>query len=81
MALHSNTVKALLCVMLVAICAMMLFIPVVSGAEEVRAMFLLLTGVAVRDYFGGVAQDKAVAAVKEAYDPAPPASFVNGEDA
>ena len=29
----------------------MLFVPVAKGTDDVKAMFVLLTGIAVRDYF------------------------------
>lgn len=76
---NTTVVKAVLCLMLVLICAAMLFVPVVDGADEVRAMFLLLTGIAVRDFFGSAQEDKRVEALKQAYDPTPPESYVDGQ--
>lgn len=69
-------VKALLALILVGITAAMLFVPVVPGAGDIRAMFVLLTGLAVRDYFGSESSAKALEAQKQAYDPAPPQSHV-----
>lgn len=44
-----GTVRAALTLLLVVVCAVMLFVPVVN--EQAASMFLLLTGIAVRDYF------------------------------
>jgi len=49
--LPKGSVRALLTVMLVGITAAVLFIPVAKGTDDVKAMFVLLTGIAVRDYF------------------------------
>ena len=49
--LPNGSVRALLTVMLVGITAAVLFIPVAKGTDDVKAMFVLLTGIAVRDYF------------------------------
>ena len=76
----TNTVKAVIVFILLGISGAMLFFPVVAGAEEVKGMFLMLTGIAVRDYFGGIQSDKRVGELKEAYDPAPQKSFVNDRD-
>lgn len=80
MKLTTNHVKAAICFVLIAISALILFISVVDGAEEVKAMFIMLTGLAVRDYFGGVQADKRVEEIRQAYDPAPPPSHVAGDE-
>ncbi len=49
--LPNGSVRALLTLALVAISAIVLFVPAVDGSDDVRAMFVLLTGIAVRDYF------------------------------
>ena len=74
-----NVVKALITMTLLAITGTILFVPVVEGADDVRAMFVLLTGIAVRDFFGSTQEDKRVEQLKQAYDPTPPASHVNTE--
>lgn len=74
-----SIVKALICFALLAISAAILFVPVVDGADEVKSMFILLTGIAVRDFFGSTQEDKRVEELKQAYDPTPPASHVNPE--
>ena len=43
--------RALLTILLVVVSAVALFVPVTAGAGDVKAMFVLLTGIAVRDYF------------------------------
>lgn len=65
-------VKAALAFMLVGICGLMLFVPTVEAATEVKGMFVLLTGIAVRDFFGATQEDKRIKEIKQAYDPAPP---------
>lgn len=76
--LTTNQVKAAICFLLIFVSATMLFVPVAEGATEVKAMFVMLTGLAVRDYFSGVQSDKRVEDVKQAYDPKPQASYVEG---
>lgn len=49
--LPRGSVRAILTCALVFVCALMLFIPIAPGADEIRTMFLLLTGIVVRDYF------------------------------
>jgi hypothetical protein len=49
--LPSGSVRAVLTILLVGITAAVLFIPVAKGTDDVKAMFVLLTGIAVRDYF------------------------------
>ncbi len=49
--LPNGSVRAILTMALVAITAVVLFIPVARGTDDVKAMFVLLTGIAVRDYF------------------------------
>lgn len=77
MTLRTNAVKAGIVFVLIGVCAALLFMPVAEGAEEVKGMFVLLTGIAVRDYFGGVQSDKRVEDVKQAYAPIPPEPHVN----
>jgi len=79
--MHDNIkdyVKAALTILLVGVSGAMLFIP--AADEDVKAMFLLLTAIAVRDYFADRAEEKRLAAVKEAYDPTPPPAYIRGED-
>jgi hypothetical protein len=49
--LPAGSVRAILTLLLVAVSAALLFVPSVESASEVRAMFVMLTGIAVRDYF------------------------------
>ena len=79
MELKTNVVKAAICFVLLFISATLLFVPAVDGADEIKGMFVMLTAIAVRDYFGGVQSDKRVAEVKEAYSPTPSQSFVREE--
>jgi len=72
--------KAVIAFLLVAISAAILFVPVADGAEEVKAMFVMLTGIAVRDFFGAAQEDKRMAQLEQAYNPAPPESYVAGEE-
>jgi hypothetical protein len=58
----------------------MLFVPVADGAEEIRAMFVLLTGIVVFDFIRSVQEDKRVKDIQQAYDPAPPPSHVMGDE-
>jgi hypothetical protein len=76
----TNTVKSIIVFLLIAVSSALLFLPLAEGSEDVKGMFLLLTGVAVRDYFGGVQSDKRVEEVKQAYDPAPAQSYVRGDE-
>lgn len=80
MELKTNAVKAGICFVLLVVSAAMLFVPVVTGSEEIKGMFVLLTGIAVRDFFSGVQSDKRVADVTQALNPSPPESFVRGDD-
>jgi len=77
--LGTNQVKAVIAIGLVAVSAATLFVPVAPGSDDVKSMFLMLTALAVRDYFAGVQSDKRVAEVKQAYDPAPPDSHVRDD--
>lgn len=79
MTLRTNAVKAGIVFVLIGVCAALLFLPVADGAEEVKGMFVLLTGIAVRDYFGGVQSDKRVEDIKEAMNPTPLTPHVNDE--
>ncbi len=49
--LPNGSVRAFLTMLLVGITAAVMFIPVAKGTDDVKAMFVLLTGIAVRDYF------------------------------
>jgi hypothetical protein len=49
--LPNGSVRAFLTTLLVGITAAVMFIPVAKGTDDVKAMFVLLTGIAVRDYF------------------------------
>lgn len=49
--LPRGSVRAIITVLLILISASLLFVPSVVGTDDVRSMFLLLTGIAVRDYF------------------------------
>jgi hypothetical protein len=68
--LPTGSIRALLTVLLVVISAIVLFVPSVNGSDDVRAMFVLLTGIAVRDYFA----HRAEAARREADREAGPSS-------
>jgi hypothetical protein len=72
--------KAGITLLLVFISAAILFVPVVEGSEEVKAMFVLLTGIAVRDFFGATQEDKRMAELKQALSPDPPSSYVVGDE-
>ena len=64
--LPNGSVRALLTVLLVVISAIVLFVPSVHGSSDVRSMFVLLTGIAVRDYFAHRAeQNRREAAADE----------------
>lgn len=73
-------IKAGIVFALIAVSAALLFVPVADGAGDVKAMFLMLTGLAVRDFFGSVSADKRVQEVKDALNPAPPSSYVAGDE-
>jgi hypothetical protein len=49
--LPTGTVRAFLTTLLVGITAAIMFLPIPTGKDDVRSMFVLLTGIAVRDYF------------------------------
>ena len=49
--LPNVSVRAFLTILLVGITAAVLFVPVAERTDDVKAMFVLLTGIAVRDYF------------------------------
>lgn len=80
-ALPRGSVRALLTVLLVGITAGIMFIPVPAGKDDVKSMFVLLTGIAVRDYFAsrehastgaapGARRDSVVSAPREELQPA-----------
>lgn len=49
--LPNGSVRAFLTTLLVGITAAVMFLPIPAGKDDVKAMFVLLTGIAVRDYF------------------------------
>ena len=49
--LPRGSVRAFLTILLVGITAAVMFIPIPAGKDDVKSMFVLLTGIAVRDYF------------------------------
>ena len=49
--LPKGSVRAVLTMVLVGITTAVMFIPIPAGKDDVKAMFVLLTGIAVRDYF------------------------------
>lgn len=79
MELKTNAVKAGIVFALLGLTSALLFFPIVEGAEEVKGMVIMLTGIAVRDYFSGIQSDKRVAEMKQALDPSPPQAAVRDE--
>lgn len=57
LSLPRGSVRALLTVMLVALSGVAMFIPVVD--DNIKSMVVLLTGIAVRDYFATRADQNA----------------------
>lgn len=51
LSLPRGSVRAIITLALVFISALAMFLPLAEGAGDVKAMFLMLTGIAVRDYF------------------------------
>lgn len=49
--LPNGSVRAFLTTLLVTITAAIMFLPIPAGKDDVKSMFVLLTGIAVRDYF------------------------------
>lgn len=49
--LPNGSVRAFLTTLLVGITAAIMFLPIPTGKDDVKSMFVLLTGIAVRDYF------------------------------
>jgi hypothetical protein len=49
--LPRGSIRAFLTVLLVGITSAIMFVPIPSGKDDVKSMFVLLTGIAVRDYF------------------------------
>lgn len=67
--LPRGSVRAILTILLVAVSALLLFVP--AHDRDVKAMFLMLTALAVRDYFAHrTAQNEADGPALE-----PPAEF------
>jgi hypothetical protein len=77
--IRTDFVRAAIVFILLGVSVSLLYVPTVEGADEIEGMFVMLTGIAVRDFFSSIQQDKKVAALKEAYNPAPGESFVNEE--
>jgi hypothetical protein len=67
--LPNGSVRAFLTTLLVGITAAVMFIPIPSGKDDVKAMFVLLTGIAVRDYFSS--RDRQSERQERASDGAP----------
>jgi hypothetical protein len=67
--LPNGSVRALLTMLLVGITAAVMFIPVAKGTGDVKAMFVLLTGIAVRDYFSS--RDRQAERERTAESPTP----------
>ena len=79
--LGNSEIKAVLAFVLVAVTVAMLFVPITDGAGEIRAMFVLLTGIVVYDFIRSVQEDKRVKDIREAYDPRPsPSTVFDHED-
>lgn len=72
--------KAGIALLLVGISACVLFVPVAEGSQDVKAMFVLLTGIAVRDFFGATQEDKRMKELHRALSPEAPPSYVAGEE-
>ena len=49
--LPRGSVRALLTLLLVVVSALTLFLPVAKSVHDVKAMFVMLTALAVKDYF------------------------------
>lgn len=64
-------IRAGICFLLILVSTAILFVPTAEGADEVKAMFVFLTGLAVRDFFSAVSKEKQIAELKQAYDPTP----------
>ena len=61
--LPHGSIRAILSIVLVGISGALLFVPMADGADEVKSMFVLLTGIAVRDYFASRGKTDKVASV------------------
>ena len=46
-----GSVRAILTIVVVVVAALTLFVPIAPGAEDARAMFVLVAGLVLRDYF------------------------------
>lgn len=57
--LPRGSIRAALTLLLVGVSAALLFVPTVDDAGDVKSMFVLLTGIAVRDYFATRADQNA----------------------
>ena len=49
--LPAGSVRAIITILLVIVSASLLFVDTASGADDVKAMFVMLTGYAVKLYF------------------------------
>lgn len=67
--LPRGSVRALLTTLLVGITAAVMFVPLPTGKDDVKSMFVLLTGIAVRDYFSS--RETATREARETRVPVP----------
>jgi hypothetical protein len=72
--LPAGSVRAFLTTLLVGITAAVMFIPIPNGKDDVKAMFVLLTGIAVRDYFSSRDRQAERERAQEATQDAPGAT-------
>lgn len=49
--LPAGTVRGIITLALIGVCVAMLFVHTVSGVDDIKNMIVLLTGIAIRDYF------------------------------
>jgi len=49
--LPRGTVRAVLTILVVVVAALSVFVPIADGAGDARAMFVLVAGIVLRDYF------------------------------
>jgi hypothetical protein len=66
--LPAGSVRAIITILLVITSAALLFVDTASGADDVKAMFVMLTGYAVKLYFD-TRQDQETAAGPSVEDP------------
>ena len=46
-----GSVRAVLTILVVAVAALTLFVPIAPGADDARSMFVLIAGFILKDYF------------------------------